>query len=387
MTNGLNFGSSALILGNMISHPGNSNWLEIDRGAITNNLRRMQELTSVRVMTVVKANGYGHGITQIARVVANAGASFCGVARVDEALELRRGGVGIPIQVLGYTPSDRFVEAIGNDVTLTIFHPEQAALVDGAAAQAGRVAKIHIKVDTGMSRLGATPEVAFELARHLASEKNVFLEGIFTHYACADEPDLPVTEQQEKQFLDLLAELHTAGIRPEIAHAANSAAALTRPSSYFDMVRIGIALYGMHPSDEVQLPSTFQPTLAWKAQLSSVFTLPPGRGISYGHSYTTKDHERIGVVPVGYGDGYRRVPGNEVLIGGKRVPVVGKVCMDQLMVHLGELPEAAIGDEVVLLGTQGEEKITASELAHKWGTINYEMTCDLSARVPRFYHG
>jgi alanine racemase len=370
----------------MLDHPGNSNWLEIDQGAIANNLHRMQELTSVRVMAVVKANGYGHGITQIARVAASAGASYCGVARIDEALELRRGGVEIPIQVLGYTPSDRFVEAVGNDITLTIFQPEQAKLIDGAAAQAGRMAKIHVKVDTGMSRLGATPEVAFKLVSQLSMEKNVLLEGIFTHYACADEPKLPVTQQQEKQFLDLLAELHTAGMRPEIAHAANSAATLTRPSSYFDMVRIGIALYGMHPSSQVQLPSTFRTTLTWKAQLSSVFTLPPGRGISYGHSYTTKDYEKIGVVPVGYGDGYRRVPGNEVLIGGKRVPVVGKVCMDQLMVHLGELPEAAIGDEVVLLGTQGEEKITASELGQKWGTINYEMTCDLSARVPRFYH-
>jgi alanine racemase len=371
----------------MLSHPGNSNWLEIDQAAITNNLRRMQELTSVRVMAVVKANGYGHGITQIARVVANAGASYCGVARVDEALELRRGGVHIPIQILGYTPSDRFVEAIGNDITLTVFQPEQATLIAGAAKEAGRIAKVHIKVDTGMSRLGATPDVAFELVHQLSTVKDVFLEGIFTHYACADEPDLPVTEQQEKQFLDLLAELHTAGLKLEIAHAANSAAALTRPSSYFDMVRIGISLYGMHPSDKVQLPSTFRPALAWKAQLSSVFTLPPGRGISYGHRYTTKDYERIGVIPVGYGDGYRRVPGNEVLIGGKRAPIVGRVCMDQIMVHLGEFPDATIGDEVVLLGTQGEEQITASELAHKWGTINYEMTCDLSARVPRFYHG
>jgi alanine racemase len=371
----------------MLSHPGNSNWLEIDRGAIINNLRKIQDLSSVRVMAVVKANGYGHGITQIAKVVADAGAASCGVARIDEALELRHAGVEIPIQVLGYTPNDRFVEAVGNDVTLTIFQPEQAKIIGPAAAQAGRVANVHIKVDTGMSRLGATPEVAFKLVQQLSTEKNVFLEGIFTHYACADEPLLPVTEQQEKQFLDLLAGLHTAGIKPMIAHAANSAATLTRPSSHFDMVRIGIALYGMHPSTEVLLPSTFKPALSWKAQLSSVFTLPPGRGISYGHSYVTKETERIGVVPVGYGDGYRRVFGNEVLIHGKRAPVVGKVCMDQLMVHLGELPEAVIGDEVVLLGTQGEEEITASELAQKWGTINYEMACDLNARVPRFYYG
>jgi alanine racemase len=385
--NGLNFIHSALILGSMLSHPGNSNWLEIDQSAIANNLQRMQALSSVRVMAVVKANGYGHGITQIAKIVANAGAYSCGVARIDEALELRRGGIDIPIQVLGYTPNDRFVEAFGNDVTMTIFQPEQVNIINAAASEAGRVGKVHIKVDTGMSRLGATPEVAYELVRKLSASENILLEGIFTHYACADEPDLPVTEKQERQFFDLLAELQTAGLRPSIAHAANSAAALTRPSSHLEMVRIGIALYGMHPSDQVQLPSNFHRPLAWKAQLSSVFTLPPGRGVSYGHSYVTKDYEKVGVVPVGYGDGYRRVPGNEVLIGGKRVPVVGKVCMDQLMVQLDELPDAARGDEVVLLGTQGEEEITASELAHKWKTINYEVTCALSARVPRFYHG
>jgi alanine racemase len=341
--NRLKFGTSALILGNMISHPGNSNWLEIDRGALAHNLQRFKELTSVRVMAVVKANGYGHGITEVAKVAARSGAAYCGVARVDEALELRRAGVDIPV-------------------------------------------KVHITVDTGMSRLGAKPEEAYELVQRLSKEKDIDLEGIFTHYACADEPDNPLTAQQESLFLDLLSEIQSLGLRPKIAHASNSAAALTRPSSHLDMVRIGIALYGMPPSPEVQLPEDFRPSLTWKAQLTSVFTLPPGSGISYGHRYRTTGYERIGVVPVGYGDGYRRVSGNQVLIGGKRIPVVGRVCMDQIMVQLDELPTAQVGDEVVLLGSQGDETISASELAQKWGTINYEATCDLSARVPRFYY-
>jgi alanine racemase len=371
----------------MLSHPGNSNWLEIDRGAIANNLRKLKELTSVRVMAVVKANGYGHGIVQAAQVAAEAGAAYCGVARIDEALELRRAALETPILVLGFTPSERFVEAIGNDITLTIFQPEQVEVLSGATAQAGRMAEVHVKVDTGMSRLGATPAEAFQLVRRLSQLKGTHLEGIFTHYACADEPDKPITAQQEKQFLDLLAELQSAGLKPPLTHAANSAAALTRPTSHLDMVRVGIALYGMDPSPEVRLPSGFLPTLTWKAQLSSTFTLPPNRGISYGHDYVTMAHEKIGVVPVGYGDGYRRVPGNQVLIHGKRTPVVGRVCMDQLMVRLDNIPDAKKGDEVVLLGRQGEESINASELAHIWGTINYEMTCDLSARVPRFYRG
>jgi alanine racemase len=383
----LKFEDSGLILGIMISHPGNSNWLEIDRSAIINNLQCFQDLTSAQVMAVVKANGYGLGITEVAKVVSTAGADYCGVARVDEALELRRAGVTLPIQILGYTHNDRFLEAIGKDITLTIFHPEQVDIVRSAAAQAGRTAKVHVKVDTGMSRLGATPEMAFEIVKRFYKKPGVSLEGIFTHYACADELDNPLTGLQEKLFLDLVSEIQSSGIQIPIVHAANSAATLTRPSSHLDMVRVGIALYGMKPSNDLSLPSNFKPTLTWKAQISSILHLPPGRGISYGHAYVTKGHETIGVVPVGYGDGYRRVLGNQVLIRGVRAPVVGKVCMDQIMVQLDDIPGASHGDEVVLLGKQGNEMINAGELAERWGTINYEVTCELSARVPRFYHG
>jgi alanine racemase len=238
-----------------------------------------------------------------------------------------------------------------------------------------------------MSRLGASPETAYEIVQRFLDKPDITLEGIFTHYACADELNNPLTDQQEKIFLDLVSEIRASGIEIPIIHAANSAAALTRPSSYLDMVRVGIALYGMKPSDEIPLPKNFQPTVTWKAQISSILNLPPGRGISYGHAYVTKRYETIGVIPVGYGDGYRRVMGNEVLIHGKRASVVGKVCMDQIMVQLDNIPEARIGDEVVLLGNQGQDRISPSELAKKWGTINYEVTCDLSARVPRFYYG
>lgn len=370
----------------MFSHPGNSNWLEIDRSAIANNLQKIKELTSVNVMAVVKANGYGHGISEVAKIAGESGASYCGVARVDEALELRRTGIDTPILVLGHTSSDRFVEALGNDVSITIFQPEQMDALSSAVSQTGKPGTVHVKVDTGMSRLGATPPVAFQLVQTLANLPGINLEGVFTHFACADVPGSGATEKQEKQFRDLLAELDSAGIRPPLAHAANSAAALTRPSSHLDMVRIGIALFGMPPSAQVPLPDGFKSPLEWKAQLCAVFSLPPGRGVSYGHEYVTKGHETIGVVPVGYGDGYRWIQANEVLIRGVRVPLVGRVCMDQVIVKLDRIPDAKVGDEVVLLGTQGEETITAYELAQKWGTINYEVTCGLSARVPRFYH-
>jgi alanine racemase len=376
----------ALILGHMISHPGNSNWLEIDRSAIANNLQKIKDLTSVKVMAVVKANGYGHGITEIAKIAAESDAAYCGVARIDEALELRRAGISSPVLVLGHTPNDRFNEALGNDVSITIFQPEQVNTVRDAVSETGKPGIVHVKVDTGMSRLGATPSLAFQLVQNLSNLPGINLEGIFTHYACADAHGTGITEKQESQFLDLIAELDSAGIRPPIAHAANSAAALTRPSSYFDMVRIGIAIFGMSPSSAIPLPDGFKRPLAWKAQLSTIFSLPPGRGVSYGHDYVTTGYETIGVIPVGYGDGYRWIHGNEVLVRGKRAPLVGRVCMDQVIVKLDHIPEAKAGDEVVLLGTQENETITANSLAEKWGTINYEVTCGLSARVPRFYH-
>lgn len=380
------FPSSPLILEPMLSHLAYSNWLEVDRGAIANNFHKLQQITSTRVMVVVKANAYGHGITEVSKVVANAGGSYCGVARIDEALELRRAGIHTPILILGYTPSECFPQAIENQITLTLFQSEQVEVLSHAASSIGRKTLVHVKVDTGMSRLGASPQMAYELIQRLADERSIYVEGIFSHYACADEPSKPITAQQERLFLDLLADLQSVGLRPPLAHAANSAAALTRPSSRLDMIRIGIALYGMHPSSEVQLPSSFKPALIWKSQLCSVFDLPAGRGISYGHDYVTQGEERIGVISVGYGDGYRRIPGSQVLIHGRRAPVVGRVCMDQMMVSLNEIPKAKVGDEVVLLGTQEGETIRAEDLAQAWTTINYEVTSGITARVPRLYY-
>jgi alanine racemase len=381
------FPFSAFILKLMLSHPENSNWLEIDRGAIANNYLMLRRITSTRVMGVVKANAYGHGIAGVARVIAESDGFYCGVARIDEALELRREGIHTPILILGYTPDECLRQAIENQVTLTIFHPEQAGPLSSAASSAGRKALVHVKVDTGMSRLGATPQTAYELIQRLAREPSVYVEGIFSHYACADELGKPITAQQEKLFLDLLAELQSIGLRPPLAHIANSAAALTRPSSRLDMVRTGIALYGMHPSSEVHLPTGFRPALTWKSRLISVFDLPAGRGVSYGHDYVTQKQEKIGVIPVGYGDGYRRIPGNQVLIHGQCAPIIGRVCMDQMMVRLNEIPEAKVNDEVVLLGMQEGESIQAERLAQAWKTINYEVTSSITARVPRLYHG
>lgn len=364
-----------------------SNWLEIDRGALEGNVRLLLQRTGVQVLAVVKANGYGHGIVPTARAALRGGATWCGVARVEEAIELRRAGIDGQLLVLGATAPGRLQEAIGERVSMAIWDAEQLQAVAAATNGTNEAARLHLKVETGMGRLGIEPGEVIELARRIAATPGVVLEGVFTHFARADEADLEPTAAQERQFLEVLATLEGAGLRPGLVHAANSAASLARPSAHYSMVRVGIALYGLDPSPECPLPAGFRPALAWKAQLTQVRTMPPGRGVSYGHAYVTAGRERIGVAPVGYGDGYRRVPGNVALVHGRQVAVVGRVCMDQIMLQLDEVPEAGEGDEVVLLGEQGGARLTADDLARRWGTFNYEVICGLSARIPRVYRG
>jgi alanine racemase len=314
-----------------------------------------------------------------------AGATWCGVARVNEALELRQAGLDGPILLLGYIPEARYEEMISLRVSLTVWNRKQAESISGVASQINREARLHLKVDTGMSRLGANPGEVIDLFREITALPNIHVEGLFTHFACADEANSTATDTQMDLFHELVAELDSAGIHIELVHAANSAASLTRPGTYFNCVRTGIAMYGLHPSFDCPLPQVFRPALAWKSVLSQVKILPQGRGISYGHEYVTSKEERIGTVPVGYADGFRRVPGNQVLVQGKKVPVVGRVTMDQIMVQLDTVPEAAEGDEVVILGRQGKEGISAEEIAARWGTINYEVTSGIAHRVPRIY--
>lgn len=362
---------------------GLSNWLEIDLSAIAHNVKRMREITGVRVMAVVKANGYGHGLVPAARTAVEAGADYCGVARIDEALELRGAGLDAPLLVLGETPTTRFREAIAHDVSMAVFRHDHVEALGSALREGADQATVHLKVDTGMSRLGADVDRAFELLHRLHGVDRVHIEGLFTHFARADEPEIDTTGEQERAFAGLLDEIASGGMRPPIVHAANSAAALIRPSSRFDMVRPGIALYGLDPSEQVPLPDGFRSALGWKSRLSQVRDVPAGTGVSYGHAYVAPEPQRLGVVPVGYGDGYRRVEGNEVLVRGSKVPVRGRVCMDQVIVDLSDVPEAEVGDEVVLIGRQGQVAIEVDDLAAKWDTLNYEVVCGLGERVPR----
>jgi alanine racemase len=367
-----------------------STWLEISQAAIRNNVRQLLDISQTRVMAVVKADGYGHGALAVAEAATAAGAGWCGVARLDEGLQLRRSGINSRILALGYTPPDRVADAVANNITLTVYDRGVARDYANQAAALGEDLRIHLKVDTGMGRLGMRPEEVLNFFNAFHGRPGLVIEGLFTHFARADEPHLDTTDQQMNRFWDLLTTLENSGdqpggLRPRLVHAANSAAAINYPDSRLDMVRPGIALFGIDPAPMSPLPTGFKPALTWKAKLSSIKNLPARHGISYGHAYFTQSEECIGVVPVGYADGFRRVPGNFVLIGGRRVPVVGNVAMDQTMIRIDSVPDAQIGDEVVLIGRQGEQEINAFQLAQRWGTIAYEVICGLADRLPRLY--
>ncbi len=362
-----------------------STWLEIDLGAIRNNIKAIKQMTGTLVMAVIKANGYGHGALQVAKAATEAGAEWLGVARMEEALNLREAGITSEVMVLGYTPPSLVPEAVAQNIHAAIYDPKMAeAYVKALKHTPGRL-KAHVKVETGMGRLGMAPEKAAAFIEAHQANEHIEIDGIFTHYARADEPGADTTEKQLARFNLLLADLRNANLPLSVVHSANSAAVLNYPDAYFDLVRPGIAIYGLNPSPESLLPDSFRPALTWKARLTSVRMMPPGHGVSYGHKYFTTGNERIGVIPVGYGDGYRRVMGQQVLVHGRQVDVVGRVCMDQCMLQLDSVPDAAPGEEVVLLGRQGDSQITAGDLAKKWGTINYEVVCGLADRLPRIY--
>jgi alanine racemase len=359
-------------------------WIEINLSAIEDNVRALRTIAGVPIMAVVKANGYGHGAVEVSRAALAAGSSWLAVSCAEEALVLREASIAAPILVLGMVTAQEADEAIAAGLSLTVYCQESAELYSARATALGRSVCVHLKVDTGMGRLGTLPgEPTLALARNITAMPSMHLEGVFTHLACADEENPAPTESQLAKFSSTLEALQGIGIRPAWIHAANSAATLAFPQARFNMVRNGLAMYGVHPSPQVRLPSSFRPALSWKARLVSCKVLPPGWGVSYGMEYHTAGEETVGVIPVGYADGWRRNRSNVVLLHGKRVPVIGRVCMDQCMVKLPE--GASLGTEVVLIGRQGEEEIRAEEVAARWGTINYEVITGISARMPRVY--
>jgi alanine racemase len=359
-------------------------WIEVNLSAIESNVRAARVIAGVPLMAVVKANGYGHGAVEVSRAALSAGAAWLAVSCAEEGLALREAGITAPILVLGLVTAQEADEAIAADLSLTTYSREAAQLYSERDSAMGRSINVHLKIDTGMGRLGTLPgEDTLAFARTVAAMPNVHIEGLFTHFACADETDRSITEKQLAKFQSTLDAVQAAGIRPAWIHACNSAGTLAFPEARYNLVRTGVAVYGVHPSSVVALPDSFRPSLSWKARLVSCKVLPPDWGVSYGMTYRTTSDETVGVVPVGYADGWRRSRPNIVLLHGRRTPVIGRVCMDQCMVSLPE--GASLGTEVVLIGRQGEEEIRAEEVAERWGTINYEVITGISARMPRVY--
>lgn len=363
-------------------------WAEIDLNAIRANVAELKRVSQARLFTaVVKANGYGHGAVEVAKAAQEAGADWLAVAAVEEGVELRRAGLTAPILVLGYVAPGQADTVLMYDLRVAIFDLELAKALNQWAKPMMRKAKVHIKVDTGMGRVGLMPGRLAEFARSISDLPNLEVEGVFTHFAAADEPGNDYTAQQLERFESALAELEAAGVKPAIRHAANSAGIMLHPSAHYDLVRGGIALYGLPPDPAVDWPVKLTPALSWKARVGMVKWLEPGSSISYGCTYTTTGREQIASLPVGYADGYSRQLSNKgyVLIQGRRCPIVGRVCMDQMLVRVSDDIVAQVGDEVVLIGRQGMDEITAGEMARWIGTINYEVVCAISPRVHRIY--
>lgn len=366
-------------------------WLEIDLDAIRNNVRllRHQIGPDCCLFAVVKANAYGHGATLVAPAALEAGATRLAVATVNEAVELRAAGITAPILVLGYTPGWQAEVLLQHDLTATVYDADVAQAYAASAARAGKLLSVHVKVDTGMHRLGLYPVQVPAFLQQVQSLPGLHVEGLYTHFSTADEADKGFTRQQLSQLTALLETLDTLDLRPPLVHSANSAATLSLAETHLNGVRCGISLYGLHPSAATPLPAGFRPALRWVAHVAQVKALQPGDAVSYGNTYVAQGDRVIAVLPVGYADGFPRSPRtwDYVLIAGQRAPIVGRVCMDQTMVDVTEIvangTAVKTGDEVVLIGSQGNAQRRVEDVAAQLETINYEVVSRLMARLPR----
>jgi len=361
---------------------------EVDLGAIAHNVGVLRSMVAPSlVCAVVKADGYGHGAIAVSEAALDAGADWLAVALIEEAAVLRKAGITAPILLLSQPRLADLAAVVRYDLRVCIISPVAVELLANAAREQGKVVAVHMKVDTGMNRIGVAPADALALARDIVKRPELRLEGVFTHCAVADEPENPFTDVQLDRYDAVLAQLGEAGIFPSIRHSANSATAIAHPRGRYDLVRVGIAVYGIAPTPGLPGTPDLWPALSLRAETSMVKRVKAGDGGSYGLRHRFTHDTTVATVPIGYADGVPRrlgLDGGEVLIGGKRRPIVGVVTMDQLMVDCGD-DHVDVGDEVVLIGSQGKETITAEEVAQHLDTIAYEVVCGIGPRVPRFY--
>lgn len=365
-------------------------WADIDLDAVAANVAHLRDLVApAAVCAVVKAGGYGHGAVPVARAAVAAGADWLAVAHVAEGEALREAGIHVPVLLLSEPDLALMGRVVAADLRPTLYTHAGIAAASVAAETAGSTLHVHLKVDTGMRRVGADPVDAVARAKEIVGSPGLELDGVWTHLAVADEPDDPFTAEQLRRYDAVLDELAAAGTRPAVRHAANSAAAIAHPSARYDLVRCGIAVYGIAPSPAVAGGAELEPALTLRSEVAFVKQVGAGEGISYGLRHRFERDTTVATVTIGYADGVRRrlsEVGGEVLIGGRRRPIVGTITMDQLMVDCGDDPVAP-GDDVVLIGRQGDELITADEWAAHLDTIPYEVVCGIGPRVCRRWHG
>jgi len=383
-----------------LDHP--VTWAEINLEAYAHNIRELRRVTRppARLMAVVKANGYGHGAVEVAREALQNGAQYLGVARINEAIPLREAGLEVPILIFGYSPPGLAPVLMDYELTQTVYSLSTASALSEQATRKGEKINVHLKVDSGMGRLGFLLVPTNGTSRDIAAQNPVreieaitrlpglTVEGIFTHFATADSADKSYADLQLDRFMDLLNRLQKEGLEPPLRHAANSSALIDMPDSHLDMVRPGIATYGLYPSDEVNKRIVdLKPVMTLKSKIIHLKKVPPGFNISYGITFQTKNHTTIATVPVGYADGFNRLLSSRghMLVHGQRVPIVGRVCMDLTMLDVGGVAGVALEDEVVVIGEQGNEAVTADEIASSLDTINYEVVSTITGRVPRVY--
>lgn len=363
-------------------------YVKIDLDAISDNFSAIAEKAGVPVMAVVKADAYGHGAVPVAKLLEEQ-CAFLAVANAAEALELRRGGIRKPILILGPASLRAFEAIVENDIRPTVFTYEDAQALSREAVKQGKTAPLHIAVDTGMSRIGfQVTEQAADICAQIAKLPNLQIEGLFSHFATADEANLGKTCRQAELFDVFRGMLKDRGVKVKFCHLDNSAGIMNR-GCHYDMVRAGIILYGLYPSSEVDpalLP--LKPVMSWHTHISHLKLLEPGRQISYGGTYTTDKPTMVATIPVGYADGYRRSLSGKffVLIRGRKAPILGRICMDQFLVDVTDIPGVQREDEVVLMGSQEGESITAEEISAAANSFNYEQVCDVGRRVLRVYY-
>lgn len=364
---------------------------EIDLDALDYNIKGIKSIISekTKILGTIKADGYGHGAVEVCKVLRENGVEIFSAANLDEAMYLRKNGIYEDILILGFTPKFCFKEVVENDIIQTVSSLEEAESLNSHAKEIGKTARIHIKIDTGMGRIGFFPdETALKEIEDIYNMENIKILGIYTHFAVSDIEDKTFTKLQRDRFLEFVHKLEKSGVNIPFKHCSNSGAVIDCEDMGMDLIRPGIIMYGLYPSEEVNKSRlSLKPVMTLKSQIAFVKEVEDNSSISYGRTYFTKGKRKIATIPIGYADGYSRSLSNKgnMLVGGKKVPIVGKVCMDYCMVDITDVPNVKVEDEVVVMGKMGDEWVTTEEIAEKMGTINYEVICLIDKRVPRVY--